>query len=66
MGISLDKLTIKGFKSIRELNDIGEHIRQRRDTWITLLVDYYGIKSNSVRHTYCVDKMISRCSSVIG
>lgn len=33
-------------KFSRAKNDIGLHLKQRRDTWITLLVDYYGIKSD--------------------
>ena len=27
----------------RARRDIRKHLRQRRDTWVTLLVDYYGI-----------------------
>ncbi len=27
-------------------NDIEKHLKQRRDTWITILVDYYGIRSD--------------------
>jgi hypothetical protein len=30
----------------RAKNDIGEHLKQRSDTWISTLVDYYGIKSD--------------------
>ncbi|KAA6186996.1 DUF4276 family protein [Thiohalocapsa marina] len=28
----------------RAKNDIGEHLKQRSDTWVSTLVDYYGIK----------------------
>ncbi len=31
-------------KFSRARNDIERHLKQRADTWITLLVDYYGIK----------------------
>jgi len=30
----------------RAQNDIGRHLKQRRETWLTLFVDYYGIKSD--------------------
>lgn len=30
----------------RAIKDIGLHLKQRRDTWLTLLVDYYGIRSD--------------------
>ena len=30
----------------RAKNDIERHLKQRRETWLTLLVDYYGIKSD--------------------
>jgi len=30
----------------RALNDIELHLKQRSDTWITLLVDYYGIRGD--------------------
>ncbi len=41
----LDKPGEKGgdVKFARARNDIGRHLKQRKDTWITLLVDYYGI-----------------------
>ncbi len=43
--IILDKPGEKGgdVKFARAKNDIGKHLKQRRDTWITLFVDYYGI-----------------------
>ena len=43
--IILDKPGEKGgdVKYARARNDIEKHLKQRRDTWITLLVDYYGI-----------------------
>lgn len=31
-------------KFSRARNDIERHLKQRADTWVTLLVDYYGIK----------------------
>lgn len=33
-------------KFARAKNDIGKHLKQRRETWITLLVDYYGIRGD--------------------
>lgn len=30
----------------RTRNDIGKHLKQRKNTWITLFVDYYGIDSD--------------------
>lgn len=30
----------------RAKNDIGLHLKQRKDTYVTLFVDYYGIKSD--------------------
>ena len=30
----------------RAKNDIERHLKQRKETWLTLLVDYYGIKSD--------------------
>ena len=33
-------------KFARAINDIEKHLKQRHDTWVTLLVDYYGIKSD--------------------
>ncbi len=30
----------------RAQNDIERHLKQRRETWLTLFVDYYGIKSD--------------------
>lgn len=46
--IILDKPGEKGgdVKFARAKNDIEKHLKQRNDTWITLLVDYYGIKSD--------------------
>lgn len=46
--VILDKPGEKGgdVKFARAKNDIGKHLKQRKDTWITLLVDYYGIKSD--------------------
>lgn len=43
--IILDKPGEKGgdVKFARAKNDIGKHLKQRKDTWITLIVDYYGI-----------------------
>ena len=43
-------------------NDIEKHLKQRRDTWITFLIDYYGIRgdwpgySESKRQTNHVKK----------
>lgn len=44
--IILNKPGEKGgdVKFARARNDIGRHLNQRRDTWVTLLVDYYGIQ----------------------
>jgi hypothetical protein len=33
-------------KFSRAKNDIGLHLKQRSDTFLTLFVDYYGIKSD--------------------
>ncbi len=33
-------------KFARAGNDIGLHLKQRQDTWLTLLVDYYGIRKD--------------------
>jgi hypothetical protein len=46
--IILDKPGEKGgdVKFARAKNDIGKHLKQRRDTWITLFVDYYGIRGD--------------------
>ena len=33
-------------KFVRAQRDIGSYLKQRADTWITLLVDYYGIKAD--------------------
>jgi hypothetical protein len=46
--IILDKPGEKGgdVKYARARNDIEKHLKQRRDTWITLLIDYYGIGSD--------------------
>lgn len=44
--IILDKPGQKGgdVKFSRARNDIGRHLKQRPDTWISTLIDYYGIK----------------------
>jgi hypothetical protein len=46
--IIIDKPGEKGgdIKFVRAKNDIEKHLKQRCDTWITLLVDYYGIKGD--------------------
>jgi hypothetical protein len=46
--IILDKPGEKGgdVKFARAKNDIGRHLKQQQDTWITLLVDYYGIRND--------------------
>lgn len=46
--IILDKPGEKGgdVKFARAKNDIGRHLKQRMDTWITLFVDYYGIRGD--------------------
>jgi len=46
--IILDKPGEKGgdVKFARAQNDLEKHLKQRGDTWVTLLVDYYGIKSD--------------------
>ena len=46
--IILDKPGEKGgdVKFVRAINDIARHLKQRPDTWVTLLVDYYGIKAD--------------------
>jgi hypothetical protein len=46
--IILDKPGQKGgeVKFARAKIDIRRHLKQRRDTWITLLVDYYGIRDD--------------------
>lgn len=46
--IILDKPGEKGgdVKFARAGKDIGKHLKQRENTWITLLVDYYGIKTD--------------------
>ncbi|MFW6332321.1 MAG: DUF4276 family protein [Thermodesulfobacteriota bacterium] len=33
-------------KFSRARNDIGIHLKQRRDTWLTLLIDYYGLRND--------------------
>lgn len=33
-------------KFSRARNDIEKHLKQRKNTWVTLLVDYYGIDSD--------------------
>lgn len=46
--IILDKPGEKGgdVKFARAKNDIEKHLKQRRDTCVTLLVDYYGIRGD--------------------
>ena len=46
--IILDKPGEKGgdVKFARAQNDIGKHLKQRGETWVTLLVDYYGIRND--------------------
>jgi hypothetical protein len=46
--IILKKSGVAGgdIKFIRAKNDIGIHLKQRRDTWLTLLIDYYGLRSD--------------------
>lgn len=46
--IILDKPGEKGgdVKFARAKNDIERHLKQRRDTFVTLMVDYYGIKGD--------------------
>ncbi len=46
--VILDKPGEKGgdVKFARARNDIEKHLKQRKNTWITLLVDYYGIGSD--------------------
>jgi hypothetical protein len=46
--IIFDKPGEKGgdIKFARAKNDIGKHLKQRGETWITLLVDYYGIRGD--------------------
>ncbi len=46
--VILDKPGQKGgdVKFARAQNDIGRHLKQRSDTKVTLLVDYYGIKND--------------------
>ncbi len=46
--IILDKPGEKGgdVRFVRAKNDIGRHLKQREDTYLTLLVDYYGIKKD--------------------
>lgn len=46
--IILDKPGEKGgdVKFARAKKDIEKHLKQRRDTWVTLLVDYYGIRGD--------------------
>ncbi|MCR5219574.1 MAG: DUF4276 family protein [bacterium] len=50
--IQLSKPGEKGgdVKFARAKNDIGKHLKQRPDTRITLMVDYYGIKSDWPGH----------------
>jgi len=46
--IILDKPGQKGgdVKFSRAKKDIGRHLKQRSDTWISMMVDYYGIRSD--------------------
>jgi len=46
--IILDKPGEKGgdVKFARAKNDIEKHLKQRSDTYVTLMVDYYGIRSD--------------------
>ncbi len=46
--IILDKPGEKGgdVKFARAKNDIEKHLKQRQDTCVTMLVDYYGIRSD--------------------
>lgn len=46
--IILDKPGEKGgdVKFARAKNDIEKHLKQRRDTFVTLMVDYYGIRGD--------------------
>ncbi len=46
--VILDKPGEKGgdVKFARARNDMEKHLKQRRDTWLTLLVDYYGIRGD--------------------
>ena len=46
--IILDKPGEKGgdVRFARAQNDIEKHLKQRRDTYVTLMVDYYGIKGD--------------------
>ena len=46
--IILDKPGEKGgdVKFARARNDIEKHLKQRHDSWLTLLVDYYGIRGD--------------------
>lgn len=46
--IILDKPGQKGgdVKFARAQNDIGLYLKQRADTWVTLMVDYYGIRND--------------------
>lgn len=46
--IILNKPGQKGgdVKFARAKNDIEKHLKQRSDTWMTLMVDYYGIHSD--------------------
>lgn len=46
--VILDKPGEKGgdVKFARASNDIEKHLKQRSDTWVTLMVDYYGIRAD--------------------
>ncbi|MBN1928528.1 MAG: DUF4276 family protein [Chlorobiaceae bacterium] len=46
--VILDKPGQKGgdVKFARARNDIGKYLKQRKNNWITLFVDYYGIDSD--------------------
>ena len=57
--IILDKPGEKGgdVKFARAKNDIGRHLKQRSDTWVTLLVDYYGIRNDWPGYFDAVSKL---------
>ena len=46
--IILDKPGEKGgdIKFARAKNDIEKHLKQRSETWVTLMVDFYGIRGD--------------------
>ncbi|WP_449258358.1 DUF4276 family protein [Chlorobium limicola] len=47
--VILDKPGEKGgdVKFARARNDIGKHLKQRNNTFVTLFVDYYGIDKHA-------------------